>query len=295
MRGMRGDDIAMIFQEPMTALNPLYTIGNQIGEVLELHEGLRRTRRARARSSCCIAPASPIRSGASTPIPHQLSGGQRQRAMIAMALACTPKLLIADEPTTALDVTIQAQILALLDDLQREIGMAHPVHHARPEPRAALHPSGRRDGARHARRAGLDRPTCSRARAHPYTQQAHQQPAAARRAAGRRRRAGARSRPTASTSTSASRQGWFAQAHVPRGAPRDARAAPRRDARHRRRVGVGQDDARHGAARAAADRVGRGRVDGERIDDADRAHVARDAPADAGRVPGPVRARSARA
>ena len=124
MRGIRGRDIAMIFQEPMTALNPLYTIGNQIGEVLEVHEGLAKNA-ARARAVELLH-----RTGIPDPekrvdaFPHQLSGGQRQRAMIAMALACRPKLLIADEPTTALDVTIQVQILALLDDLQREFGMA---------------------------------------------------------------------------------------------------------------------------------------------------------------------------
>ncbi|MFO1303094.1 MAG: ABC transporter ATP-binding protein [Burkholderiales bacterium] len=124
MRGIRGRDIAMIFQEPMTALNPLYSVGNQIGEVLELHEGLDK-KAARARAIELLQ-----RTGIPNPekrvdaYPHQLSGGQRQRAMIAMALACRPKLLIADEPTTALDVTIQVQILALLDDLQREYGMA---------------------------------------------------------------------------------------------------------------------------------------------------------------------------
>ncbi|MCC6868824.1 MAG: ABC transporter ATP-binding protein, partial [Burkholderiales bacterium] len=124
MRGVRGRDIAMIFQEPMTALNPLYTVGNQVGEVLETHEGLRKNQ-ARGRAIELLA-----RTGIPEPekkvdaYPHQLSGGQRQRAMIAMALACRPKLLIADEPTTALDVTIQVQILALLDDLQREYGMA---------------------------------------------------------------------------------------------------------------------------------------------------------------------------
>ena len=124
MRGIRGASIAMIFQEPMTALNPLYTVGNQIGEVLELHEALR-PNAARARAIELLA-----RTGIPEPdkridvYPHQLSGGQRQRAMIAMALACRPQLLICDEPTTALDVTIQAQILGLLDELQAEMGMA---------------------------------------------------------------------------------------------------------------------------------------------------------------------------
>jgi len=124
MRGIRGSRIGMIFQEPMTALNPLYTIGNQIGEVLELHEAMR-PNAARARAIELLA-----RTGIPEPdkrvdvYPHQLSGGQRQRAMIAMALACRPRLLLCDEPTTALDVTIQAQILALLDELQAEMGMA---------------------------------------------------------------------------------------------------------------------------------------------------------------------------
>jgi microcin C transport system ATP-binding protein len=124
MRGIRGSRIGMIFQEPMTALNPLYTVGNQIAEVLMLHEGLLKNA-ARARAIELLA-----RTGIPEPdkrvdvYPHQLSGGQRQRAMIAMALACKPRLLICDEPTTALDVTIQAQILALLDELQAEMGMA---------------------------------------------------------------------------------------------------------------------------------------------------------------------------
>jgi len=124
MRGLRGSAIAMIFQEPMTALNPLYTIGNQIGEVLELHEGLRKNQ-ARALAVELLAKTGiPEPERRIDAFPHQLSGGQRQRAMIAMALACRPKLLICDEPTTALDVTIQAQILALLDALQAEMGMA---------------------------------------------------------------------------------------------------------------------------------------------------------------------------
>ncbi len=124
MQEIRGGQIGMIFQEPMTALNPLYKVGHQISEVLMLHERLDK-KAARARSIELLK-----RTGIPSPedrvdfYPHQLSGGQRQRAMIAMALACRPKLLICDEPTTALDVTVQAQILALLEELQREIGMA---------------------------------------------------------------------------------------------------------------------------------------------------------------------------
>ncbi|MBZ0140882.1 MAG: ABC transporter ATP-binding protein, partial [Pseudorhodoplanes sp.] len=124
IRGIRGNDITIIFQEPMTSLNPLHTIERQIGEILDLHRGLR-GEKARARiiellDQVGIAdPASRLAS-----YPHQLSGGQRQRVMIAMALANEPDLLIADEPTTALDVTVQAQILKLLKELQTRLGMA---------------------------------------------------------------------------------------------------------------------------------------------------------------------------
>ncbi|MFC7297158.1 ABC transporter ATP-binding protein [Herminiimonas aquatilis] len=124
MRAVRGKDIAMIFQEPMTALNPLFTIGNQIAEVLMLHEGI--SARAAALRSIELLDKTgiPEPQRRALSYPHQLSGGQRQRAMIAMALACKPKLLIADEPTTALDVTIQVQIVELLNQLQREENMA---------------------------------------------------------------------------------------------------------------------------------------------------------------------------
>ena len=124
MRAVRGREIAMIFQEPMTSLNPVYTIGDQIMEAITLHQGVS------ARQARGIAEESLREVGIAEPArrldeyPHQMSGGMRQRVMIAMALSCKPKLLIADEPTTALDVTIQAQILELLRKLQRETGMA---------------------------------------------------------------------------------------------------------------------------------------------------------------------------
>jgi microcin C transport system ATP-binding protein len=124
IREIRGREIAMVFQEPMTALNPLFTIGNQIAEVLMLHEGLS-ARAAAIRAVDLLAKTGiPEPERRALSYPHQLSGGQRQRAMIAMALACKPKLLIADEPTTALDVTIQVQILELLNQLQREEQMS---------------------------------------------------------------------------------------------------------------------------------------------------------------------------
>jgi peptide/nickel transport system ATP-binding protein len=124
MRRARGKDIAMIFQEPMTSLNPVLTIGSQIAEVLLLHEPLTRAQ-ARQKSVEMLRLARiPEPEQRAREYPHQLSGGMRQRAMIAMALACNPKVLIADEPTTALDVTIQAQILDIIRELQRELGTA---------------------------------------------------------------------------------------------------------------------------------------------------------------------------
>jgi peptide/nickel transport system ATP-binding protein len=124
MRAIRGNDIGMIFQEPMTSLNPVLTVARQLGETLRLHEGLdRKAAEARAIEMLDLVgipePRRRVRN-----YPHQLSGGMRQRVMIAIALACNPKLLIADEPTTALDVTIQAQILELMADLKRRTGTA---------------------------------------------------------------------------------------------------------------------------------------------------------------------------
>ena len=122
MEKIRGNDISMIFQEPMTSLNPVFTIGDQIMEAILFHQGLGKAearRRAIDMLDRVKIPSPEIRIDA---YPHQLSGGMRQRAMIAMALSCQPKLLIADEPTTALDVTIQAQVLNLLREIQREMG-----------------------------------------------------------------------------------------------------------------------------------------------------------------------------
>jgi len=124
MEKVRGNEISMIFQEPMTSLNPVFTIGDQIMEAIQLHQGLDRTE-ARKKTIEMLdrvqisSPEERIDA-----YPHQLSGGMRQRAMIAMALSCQPRLLIADEPTTALDVTIQAQVLRLLGEIQREMEMA---------------------------------------------------------------------------------------------------------------------------------------------------------------------------
>ena len=124
MRRIRGNDVSMIFQEPMTSLNPVFTIGNQIAEAVRLHQGLSKKEALQKAIEMLELVGIPAPERRVHEYPHQLSGGMRQRAMIAMALSCNPKVLIADEPTTALDVTIEAQILDLMRNLQHELGTA---------------------------------------------------------------------------------------------------------------------------------------------------------------------------
>ena len=124
LEDIRGNHISMIFQQPISSLNPIYTIGYQVAEVLQIHENLKKRKRGKGQLSCCGSLGFPIQIENPKPSLTELSGGQAQRVMIAMALATMPELLIADEPTTALDVTIQAQILDLLRDLRAKFGTA---------------------------------------------------------------------------------------------------------------------------------------------------------------------------
>ena len=196
LRKVRGNDISFIFQEPMTSLNPLHTIERQLGESLALHQGLTGAA-ARARILELLTKVG-IRDPESRlgAYPHQLSGGQRQRVMIAMALANGPDVLIADEPTTALDVTIQAQILTLLADAPARRGHGDAVHHPRPRHRAPHRRPGRGDAGRRDRRDRADRGDLRRARSIPTPAMLLAAEPTGRARPGAGRRAGRWSRPT---------------------------------------------------------------------------------------------------
>ena len=167
MRKIRGKEISMIFQEPMTSLNPVFTCGEQIAEALRLHEGLGRRDAMDKTVEMLKLVHIPNAERRVKEYPHQLSGGMRQRIMIAMALSCNPKLLIADEPTTALDVTIQAQILELLNELKATPEDGHHAHHPRHGRHRGDGAAGGRDVRGQGRRGSLGRRTSSRSRCTP--------------------------------------------------------------------------------------------------------------------------------
>jgi peptide/nickel transport system ATP-binding protein len=169
LRPVRAKEIAVIFQEPMTSLNPVYTVGEQIAEVLRLHEGLSRKAALARTVEMLDLVRIPNPQRRLHDYPHQFSGGMRQRVMIAMALSCSPKLLIADEPTTALDVTIQAQILELLAELKQRLGMAVMlITHAM----GVIAESAQRVAVMYAGKVVEEAPVAElfRAPRHPYTQ-----------------------------------------------------------------------------------------------------------------------------
>ena len=288
LQTVRGNRISMIFQEPMTSLNPLHTIQRQVGEVLRVHRRMDENA-VRARVLELLQKVG-IREPEKRldAFPHQLSGGQRQRVMIAMALANEPDLLIADEPTTALDVTIQAQILELLKQLQREMGMAHAAHHPRPrhrpqDGRARLHHAGRQD-----RRGRRHRGYLHQAAARLYEAAAGGR--AEGRSAGRQRRGTRRRRDRRPEGVVPHQEGR----HAPHGRLREGRrravaqAAQGPDARRRRRVRFRQDHfgPRHPAADllARADRLCR-----QAHRRADQPRDASAAQGNADRLPGSVR------
>ena len=261
----------MIFQEPMTALNPLLHGRRADRRGARAARGAAAAaRRASARSSLLERTGIPEPERRVDAYPHQLSGGQRQRAMIAMALACQPRLLIADEPTTALDVTIQAQILALLDELQARDGDGAPLHHPRPQPGAPLHAPRRRDGARQAgrdradrRRVRATRSTATRRRCWRAGRSASVQPVAADAPRARR---GARRRASAST---IARAGSRSAASTRCATRRCSCAAARRSASSANRARARRRSAWR-CSRCSRSPAGEVELGGARIDNADR-------------------------
>ena len=243
IRQVRGDDITIVFQEPMTSLNPLHTIEKQIGEILLLHRGLTGAA-ARARTLEVLTQVGiPDPQSRLNSYPHQLSGGQRQRVMIAMALANEPDLLIADEPTTALDVTVQAQIIALLKDIQKRLGMSllfitHDLGIVR---KLADRVCVMKDGK--IVEAGTVAARVCGAQASLYPGAARRRAKARSGAAAARRARGAGRRPRQSLVRAHPRRA--AQGGRPCQSLRrhQHKAAPGRDARHRRRIRLRQVDA----------------------------------------------------
>ena len=249
MRRVRGDDITIVFQEPMTSLNPLHTIEKQIGEILLLHRGLTGAAARRRTLEVLTQVGIPDPQSRLASYPHQLSGGQRQRVMIAMALANEPDLLIADEPTTALDVTVQAQIIALLQDIQKRLGMSllfitHDLGIVR---KIAQKVCVMKEGK--IVEQGDGRARVRRARASLHARAARRR-AKARSGAAATRRADDASgdRPQGLVSDQARRAAQGGRPHQS-GRRRERRAAQGRNARRGRRIRLRQDDAR---ARPAA-------------------------------------------
>ncbi len=285
---MRGNDISIVFQEPMTSLNPLHTIERQVGEILKVHRGMGET--ATRKRVLELLDQVGIRDAASRlgAYPHQLSGGQRQRVMIAMALANEPDLFIADEPTTALDVTVQAQILKLLEDLQKQTGMAmlfitHDLGIVRKFAQAR-----RGDDAGAHRRAGVDGDDL-----HQPAARLHQASAGGgaegRPAEGRSHRAGGDGgRPDQGVVPDPARV-LPQDGRLHQGGRRHRRGGARgADARRGRRIRLRQDDARAGAD--AADLVGGAdRLPRQRHRRAELQGDAADPQRDADRLPGSVR------